>query len=279
MCGRYAATSRPEDLVEEFDIEQVTDGRALPQPAQHAAGPAARRAGLQRRADQAGAGGPHPRAAVHRPVVRRGRTSRAPAAPAHLGAGAELGQGRQGRAADDQRPGRVGAGEVGVRQGRGLPPARWCRPPAGTSGRSARPPPTPRASRASSRSSSTTPTGRRWRWPPCTSSGATAASRTSDDPRAWLTTYTIITTEAEPGLDRIHDRQPLVLEREDWADWLDPQPDRPGRRPRPPGVQPSRPLRRLPDQQRGQLLAQQRPAPARARGAGRPRRRRRPHDR
>jgi len=43
-----------------------------------------------------------------------------------------------------------------------------------------------------------------------------------DDPAAWLTTYTIITTAAEPGLDRIHDRQPLVLERGDWDDWLDP---------------------------------------------------------
>ena len=43
-----------------------------------------------------------------------------------------------------------------------------------------------------------------------------------DDPEAWLTTFTIITTEAEPGLDRIHDRQPLVLERADWATWLDP---------------------------------------------------------
>ena len=43
-----------------------------------------------------------------------------------------------------------------------------------------------------------------------------------DDPGAWLTTYTVITTAAEPGLDRIHDRQPLVLERADWADWLDP---------------------------------------------------------
>jgi len=43
-----------------------------------------------------------------------------------------------------------------------------------------------------------------------------------DDPDAWLTTYTIITTAAEPGLDRIHDRQPLVLERADWSDWLDP---------------------------------------------------------
>ena len=45
----------------------------------------------------------------------------------------------------------------------------------------------------------------------------------NDDPAAWLTTFTIITTEAEPGLDRIHDRQPLVLDPEQWADWLDPE--------------------------------------------------------
>ncbi len=43
------------------------------------------------------------------------------------------------------------------------------------------------------------------------------------DPDAWLTTFTIITTDAEPGLDRIHDRQPLVLEPEDWVTWLDPE--------------------------------------------------------
>lgn len=43
-----------------------------------------------------------------------------------------------------------------------------------------------------------------------------------DDPRAWLTTFAVVTTGAEPGLDRIHDRQPLVLERADWARWLDP---------------------------------------------------------
>jgi putative SOS response-associated peptidase YedK len=47
-------------------------------------------------------------------------------------------------------------------------------------------------------------------------------SLAEDDPDAWLATYTIITTAAEPGLDRIHDRQPLVLERADWDDWLDP---------------------------------------------------------
>lgn len=42
------------------------------------------------------------------------------------------------------------------------------------------------------------------------------------DPLAWLATFTIVTTAAEPGLDRIHDRQPLVLEPEHWATWLDP---------------------------------------------------------
>ena len=42
------------------------------------------------------------------------------------------------------------------------------------------------------------------------------------DPAAWLTTFTIITTAADPGMDRIHDRQPLVLEPEQWEHWLDP---------------------------------------------------------
>lgn len=50
----------------------------------------------------------------------------------------------------------------------------------------------------------------------------------NDDPAAWLTTFTIITTEAEPGLDRIHDRQPLVLEPADWSTWLDPDVTDPG---------------------------------------------------
>ncbi|MBK8756497.1 MAG: SOS response-associated peptidase [Actinomycetales bacterium] len=42
------------------------------------------------------------------------------------------------------------------------------------------------------------------------------------DPAAWLSSFTILTTAAEPGLDRIHDRQPLVLEPADWSTWLDP---------------------------------------------------------
>lgn len=43
-----------------------------------------------------------------------------------------------------------------------------------------------------------------------------------DDPDAWLTTYAIITTAAEPGLDRLHDRMPVVLPPDRWDAWLDP---------------------------------------------------------
>lgn len=46
--------------------------------------------------------------------------------------------------------------------------------------------------------------------------------RDADDPAAWLATYAIVTTDAEPGLDRIHDRMPFVLPRERWDAWLDP---------------------------------------------------------
>lgn len=44
----------------------------------------------------------------------------------------------------------------------------------------------------------------------------------AQDPLSWLVTYTILTTAAEPGLDRIHDRQPVALEPGQWDDWLDP---------------------------------------------------------
>ncbi|MCE0486340.1 SOS response-associated peptidase [Ornithinimicrobium sediminis] len=43
-----------------------------------------------------------------------------------------------------------------------------------------------------------------------------------EDPLGWLVTFTVVTTAAEPGLDRIHDRQPAVLDRDRWDAWLDP---------------------------------------------------------
>jgi putative SOS response-associated peptidase YedK len=43
-----------------------------------------------------------------------------------------------------------------------------------------------------------------------------------DHERAWLWTATIITTSAPDDLGRIHDRMPMVIEPDRWADWLDP---------------------------------------------------------
>jgi putative SOS response-associated peptidase YedK len=42
------------------------------------------------------------------------------------------------------------------------------------------------------------------------------------DPDAWLWTATIITTSAPDELGEIHDRMPMVISPESWADWLDP---------------------------------------------------------
>jgi putative SOS response-associated peptidase YedK len=53
-------------------------------------------------------------------------------------------------------------------------------------------------------------------------------ARPEDDPGAWLVTYTIITTAAEPGLDRLHERMPVVLDPDRWAAWLDPDVNDPG---------------------------------------------------
>ena len=46
--------------------------------------------------------------------------------------------------------------------------------------------------------------------------------RPADDPDAWLTTCTVLTTDAIDALARIHNRMPLLVPRERWAQWLDP---------------------------------------------------------
>ena len=46
--------------------------------------------------------------------------------------------------------------------------------------------------------------------------------RPPDDPAGRLMTCTILTTAAEPALAPLHDRMPLVLPRERFDDWLDP---------------------------------------------------------
>ena len=43
-----------------------------------------------------------------------------------------------------------------------------------------------------------------------------------EDPAAWLWSATIITTTAPDELGEIHDRMPMVIPPESWADWLNP---------------------------------------------------------
>jgi putative SOS response-associated peptidase YedK len=49
------------------------------------------------------------------------------------------------------------------------------------------------------------------------------ASRDRDDPAAWLWTVTVLTTAAEPAVAWLHDRMPLAVPRERYAAWLDPE--------------------------------------------------------
>lgn len=46
--------------------------------------------------------------------------------------------------------------------------------------------------------------------------------RDKDDPQAWWTTCTIITTEATDAAGRVHPRMPLAIDPADQAAWLDP---------------------------------------------------------
>lgn len=47
-------------------------------------------------------------------------------------------------------------------------------------------------------------------------------ARADDDPDRWLVSATVVTTAAADGLERIHDRMPVILPADSWDAWLDP---------------------------------------------------------
>ena len=49
-----------------------------------------------------------------------------------------------------------------------------------------------------------------------------------DHERAWLWTAAIITTQATDDVGQIHDRMPMVIAPDHWADWLNPDSSEPG---------------------------------------------------
>lgn len=48
-------------------------------------------------------------------------------------------------------------------------------------------------------------------------------ARAEDDPDRFWWTCTIITTAAPDELGQIHDRMPLMVEKQQWSEWLDPR--------------------------------------------------------
>ena len=48
-------------------------------------------------------------------------------------------------------------------------------------------------------------------------------TRGDDDPQRFRWTCTVITTDAPDDVGRIHDRMPLMVERDRWGAWLDPR--------------------------------------------------------
>ena len=53
-------------------------------------------------------------------------------------------------------------------------------------------------------------------------------TRPADGDGAWLWTAAIITTQATDDVGQIHDRMPMVITPDHWADWLDPDQSEPG---------------------------------------------------
>ncbi len=68
----------------------------------------------------------------------------------------------------------------------------------------------------SSPTSCTRPNGRCWPWP------ALWAVWKDPETGLWVPSAAVITTEANRLVSAIHDRMPVLLPREAWDDWLDP---------------------------------------------------------
>jgi len=62
-----------------------------------------------------------------------------------------------------------------------------------------------------------------WKAPEHTGEGSQTPAGEQSPAASWLVTFAIVTTAAEAGLDRIHARQPVVLDQERWDAWLDPR--------------------------------------------------------
>ena len=216
MCGRYAATANPDELVLEFEVEQDRTGEparsVLASPQEPAPGRPDHNVAPTKQAPVVLAR--PPREDRDAPPVRQLRLltwGLVPSWSKDVRGGARMINARVESVADKPSFARALATR------RALVPARgwyeWQVSPTALD-----PKGKPRkqpffTSRVDGGSVAMAGLYEFWRDP---------AVPDADDPLAWLTTFTVITGPAEPGLDRIHDRQPLVIDPRDWATWLDP---------------------------------------------------------
>ncbi|MFL6101523.1 MAG: SOS response-associated peptidase [Actinomycetales bacterium] len=216
MCGRYAASAHPDDLVEEFDVDEdrTADGDAAPWAPKYNTAPTDTAPVVLTR---------RPRGEPDAHPVRQLRLLRwglVPSWSKSAAGGAKMINARAETLFDAAAYKRTAL----VR--RCLVPAdgwyEWQASPTALD-RKGKPRKQPffvhRRDRDGSPGSSLAFAGLYEFWKD--------RSRPDDDPAAWLVSYTIITTAAEPGLDRIHDRMPVVLDPDHWGQWLDPDLDDP----------------------------------------------------
>ena len=221
MCGRYAASAHPDELVEAYDVDlDATDQPSMsllknpqtPPPGQpdHNVAPSKQAPVVLTRAPRGTSGGTD---AEDQPAVRQLRLltwGLVPSWAKDPSVGARMINARQETLLDKPAFTRAALAR------RALVPIsgwyEWQRSPVATDARG-RPRKQPfYVTRADDLPLALAGVYEFWRNP--------QAAPDADD--AWLVTYAVVTTAAEPGLDRIHDRQPLALEPHQWGDWLDP---------------------------------------------------------
>jgi putative SOS response-associated peptidase YedK len=201
MCGRYAASRRPEDLVEEFEVERVEVRQPLP-PDWNVAPTKQVYAVLTR----AHGGQDEPRRTLR--VLRWGLV---PSWAKDPSIGSRMINARLETAAE--KP----AFRRAFSRRRCLVPAdgyyEWYTPAQPGGGSGARPRKQPFfIHRADGRPLALAGIYEFWHEP-----GADP-----QDPAAWTTTMALLTTSAPDDTGRIHDRAPLLLEPASFEAWLDP---------------------------------------------------------
>src|SRR4051812_19193720 len=195
MCGRYAASANPEDLVEEFEVDLV-ELRERPEPDYNIAPTKPVPVVITRR-DRG--------AAETDPAVRRLRVMRwglIPSWAKDIKIGSRLINARV------ETAGEKPAFRKALAERRCLLPAdgyyEWY-----TDGGVKQPYFIHRADR---RPIAMAGLYELWR----------DSTRERDDPDAWVWSCTVLTTDAVDDVGRLHDRMPMMVERDAWSDWLDP---------------------------------------------------------